>query len=137
MSWKDNFICNIFIYSFCFFQYILLIKAKTAYINFLTNARKHFSFWITYYSIVNGIPSWSWSYVVGFTTTSAISAYHYWSCEFGPRSCRGVLDTTLCDKVCQWLATGLWFSLGAPILSINKTDRHDITEILLKVAYNF
>jgi hypothetical protein len=23
---------------------------------------------------------------------------------------RGVLDTTLCDKVCQWLATGLWFS---------------------------
>jgi hypothetical protein len=27
---------------------------------------------------------------------------------------RGVLDTTLslCDKVCQWLATGLWFSSG-------------------------
>ena len=22
---------------------------------------------------------------------------------------RGVLDTTLCDKVCQWLATGRWF----------------------------
>jgi hypothetical protein len=22
---------------------------------------------------------------------------------------------TLCDKVCQWLATGLWFSLGTPI----------------------
>jgi len=21
----------------------------------------------------------------------------------------GVLDTTLCDKVCQWLATGRWF----------------------------
>jgi hypothetical protein len=26
--------------------------------------------------------------------------------EFEPRSCRGVLDTTLCDKVCQRLATG-------------------------------
>jgi hypothetical protein len=26
--------------------------------------------------------------------------------EFGPRSCRGVFDTTLCDKVCQGLATG-------------------------------
>ena len=25
--------------------------------------------------------------------------------------CRGVLDTTLLDKVCQWLATGLLFSL--------------------------
>ena len=24
----------------------------------------------------------------------------------------GVPDTTLCDKVCQWVATGQWFSLG-------------------------
>jgi hypothetical protein len=38
--------------------------------------------------------------VVGFTTC-AISAYHYKSCEFEPRSWRGVLDTTLCHKVCQ------------------------------------
>jgi hypothetical protein len=27
-----------------------------------------------------------------------------------------------------------WLSPGTPISSINKTDRHDITEILLKVA---
>jgi hypothetical protein len=27
-------------------------------------------------------------------------------------------------------------SQGAPVSSINKTDRHDITEILLKVALN-
>ena len=39
--------------------------------------------------------------VVGVTTTCAISAYHYLSCEFEPRSWRDVLDTTLCDKVCQ------------------------------------
>jgi len=44
--------------------------------------------------------------------------------------------TTLCDKVCQWLVTGRWFSPGPPVSSINKTDRHDITEILLKVALN-
>ena len=44
--------------------------------------------------------------------------------------------TTLCDKVCQWLATGRWFSLGPPVSSTNKTDRHDITEILLKVVIN-
>jgi hypothetical protein len=37
-------------------------------------------------------------------------------------------------KVCQWLSTGRWFSLGPPVSSTNKTDRHDITEILLKVA---
>ena len=44
--------------------------------------------------------------------------------------------TTLCDKVCQWLATGRRFSPGPPVSSTNKTDRHDITEILLKVALN-
>jgi hypothetical protein len=32
--------------------------------------------------------------------------------------------------------TGLWFSLGPPVSSTNKTDRHDITETLLKVALN-
>jgi hypothetical protein len=37
--------------------------------------------------------------------------------------------TTLCDKVCRWLATGQWFSPGPPVSSTNKTDRHDITEI--------
>ena len=41
-----------------------------------------------------------------------------------------------CDQVCQWLATGWWFSPGPPVSSTNKTDRHDITEILLKVAFN-
>ena len=39
--------------------------------------------------------------VVGFITTCAISAYHHSSCKFEPRSWRGVLDTTLCDKVRQ------------------------------------
>jgi hypothetical protein len=48
----------------------------------------------------------------------------------------GFLYTTLCDKVCQWLATGRWFSLGTPASSTNKTDSHDITEILLKVTLN-
>ena len=49
---------------------------------------------------------------------------------------RDVLYTTLCDRVCQWLAEGRWFSPGTLISSTNKTDRHDITEILLKVALN-
>jgi hypothetical protein len=40
--------------------------------------------------------------------------------------------STLCDKVCEWLA----FSPGTRVSSTNKTDRHDITEILLKVALN-
>jgi len=28
-----------------------------------------------------------------------------------------VLDTTLCDSVCQWLAAGRWFSPGTPVSS--------------------
>jgi hypothetical protein len=39
---------------------------------------------------------------------------------------RGVLNTTLCDKVCQWLAADRWFSPGTPISTTNKTDRHNI-----------
>jgi hypothetical protein len=31
---------------------------------------------------------------------------------------------------------GRWFSPGPPVSSINKTDRHDVAEILLKVALN-
>jgi hypothetical protein len=34
---------------------------------------------------------------------------------------RGLFDTALCDKVCQWLATGRWFSQGTPVsFTINK-----------------
>jgi hypothetical protein len=32
--------------------------------------------------------------------------------------------------------TGGWFSPGTPVSSTYKTDCHDITEILLKVALN-
>ena len=49
---------------------------------------------------------------------------------------RGVLDITLCDKVSQWLEAGRWFSPATQISSTNKTDCHDITEMLLKVALN-
>jgi hypothetical protein len=40
------------------------------------------------------------------------------------------------DKVYQLLAHGRWFSLGTPASSTTKTGRHDIAEILLKVALN-
>jgi hypothetical protein len=40
------------------------------------------------------------------------------------------------DKVYQLLAQGRWFSPDTPASSTNKTGRHDIAEILLKVALN-
>jgi hypothetical protein len=47
-----------------------------------------------------------------------------------------LLDITLCDKVCQWLATDRWFSPGTLVSSTSKSYRHDITEILLKMTLN-
>ena len=44
-------------------------------------------------------------------------------------SCHGVLDATVCDKLCQWLATGLSFSPGNPVSSSTKTDSHGETEM--------
>ena len=70
--------------------------------------------------------------VIGSTTTYAISAYHQ-CCKFELRSGEVYFDTTLCDKVCQWLAASWWFFT---VSFTNETDRHDITEILLKVALN-
>ena len=56
--------------------------------------------------------------------------------EFESRSWRCVLDTTICDEVCQWFATGRWFSPGTSVSSTNKTDRYDLNEIVLKVTLN-
>jgi hypothetical protein len=44
--------------------------------------------------------------------------------------------TAASDKVYQLLAQGRWFSPGTPASSTTKTGRHDIAEILLKVALN-
>jgi len=40
------------------------------------------------------------------------------------------------DKISQLLAHGRWFSPGTPASSTTKTGRHDIADILLKVASN-
>jgi hypothetical protein len=78
-------------------------------------------------------PSWSWSYgssPSNYLRNQCLSPLMLWV-RILLRW--GVLDTTLCDKVCQWLATGWWFSPDTPVSSTNKTDRH---VILLKVALN-
>jgi hypothetical protein len=81
-------------------------------------------------------PSWSWSYgswIYNYLCNQCLSPLKLWvQTPFR----QGVLDTTLCDKICQLLATGQWFSLDTLVFYTNKTDHHDITEILLKVALN-
>jgi len=81
-------------------------------------------------------PSWSASYgslIYDYLCSQCLSPQTLWVRILLRRD---VIDTILCDKVCQWLAAGRWFSSGTPVSSINQTDRHDITIILLKVASN-
>jgi hypothetical protein len=80
-------------------------------------------------------PSWSWWYRIfySFLCNQCLSLLRLY--VWIPLM-RGVLDTTLYAKVCQWLATGRWFSPCPLMSSTNKTDRHDTTEILLNVALN-
>ena len=60
----------------------------------------------------------------------------HWLFKFYPGKQMYNAKTTNSDQVCQWFATCWWFSPGTPISSTNKTDRHNIAEILLKVALN-
>jgi hypothetical protein len=46
------------------------------------------------------------------------------------------LNTKLCDKVCQWLATGRWFSPGTLVYSTNKTDCHNIFYLNNFIGYH-
>jgi hypothetical protein len=67
--------------------------------------------------------------VVGFTITYAIGAYHHWCCGFKFLQGRGVQHYVI--KFVSDLRQ-VRFSPGPPVSSINKTDCHDITEIILK-----
>jgi hypothetical protein len=79
-------------------------------------------------------PSWLWSYgcwIYNYLCNQYLSPLKLWVRISIRASC-----TLLCDKVCQWLVTGRWYSPGPPVSSTNKIDHHDITEISLKVALN-
>jgi len=63
--------------------------------------------------------------------------------QFNYPRCQNILSTTLMTifvrsfiPISENLATGRWFSPDPPVISTNKTDRHDINEILLKVTLN-
>ena len=78
-------------------------------------------------------PSWSWSYggwIYNYLCNQYLSPLTLWVRTILRR---GVRETTIYDQVCQWLATDRWSS---PVSSTNKTNRHDETEILLKVVLN-
>ena len=56
--------------------------------------------------------------------------YHFLSVRFDSVRDWGVLDTTLRNIVCQWVASGRWFSPDTHVASSNGTDHHNTTEIV-------
>ena len=69
--------------------------------------------------------SWPWSYgswIYNYLCNQCLSPLMLWVRISIRTRC-----TTLFDKVCQWLGKGRWFS---PVSSTNRTDRHDIAELL-------
>jgi hypothetical protein len=77
-----------------------------------------------------------------FSNNSAISSYKpitntaWVRANFVDYKKRCTRLATASDKVYQLLAHGWWFSPGTPASSTTKTGRHDIAELLLKVALN-
>ena len=79
--------------------------------------------------------SWSygsWIYNYNYLCNQCLSPLTWVRIPLG----QGVLlNTTLCDTVCQWLAAGGRFLRFPPPIKLTG-HRHNITEILLKVALN-
>ena len=64
-------------------------------------------------------PSWPWwygSWSYSYPYNMCLSPLMLWV-----RIPLRARCTTLCDKVCQWLVAGLWFSPGTPVSVIIKT----------------
>ena len=83
-------------------------------------------------------PGW-FNQIGSCNTEQLIQAYHQYA-WVGARLCKLQKGCTrlaaASDKVYQLLAHGRWFSPGTPASSTTTTGRHDIAEILLKVALN-
>ena len=133
MGFKRNYIQSYLHWQFWIWSSIKMnscLQEKACSVNFW-NSPIHIFY---NYMYMSRFTSWPWSYVS-------------WICRFLCNQClsplklwvriplrRGVLDTTLCDKLCHLLVTGRWFSPGTPVSFTYKTYCHDITELLLKVA---
>ena len=116
-----------------FFNFFYLLKIRFSSDGNMTLTDFETTFRLTF-AEKGSSSSWSYgSWIYNYLCNQFLSALTLW---VRTTLRRGELNTTLCDKVCQWLVTGRWFSPGSPVSSTNKTDRHDLTEILLKVSIN-
>jgi hypothetical protein len=106
--------CNLYIHHYRFFLFRTTGDIYLLY-NFISNAKQYwFSTWLLHNIIMHTCWCHHDHMVVGFICNQCLSPLTLWV-RIPLR--RGVLDTTLCDKVCQWLATGQRFSPGPPVSS--------------------
>ena len=107
----------------CKFQKIYWNKSKTV----LHSTTEDNNIMVAVISVIQYSVKWN-----GVLTFVFPVSWLSWSCSYGSwiynylcnqwisppkfefRSWRGALDTTLCDKVYQWLAIGLWFFSVTP-----------------------
>jgi hypothetical protein len=81
--------------------------------------------------------SWSWSYgswIYKYLCNQCLSPLTLWVQNPVQGEVYSIQHYVI--KFVSNLAAGQWFSPGMPVSSTNKTDRHNIAEILLKVALN-
>jgi len=72
------------------------------------------------YGCLYSLSSWLWSYgswIYNYLCNRCLSSLMLWVRISIRARCK-----TLCDEVCQWLATGQWVSPGPLVSSTNKTD---------------
>jgi hypothetical protein len=101
LYWHHQIVCIIY-------MYIYLLAVENMWDSSISNLRG---------------PSWSWSYgswIYNCLCNQCLSPLKLW---VQIQLMRGVLDTTLCDKVCQWLAVGGCFRVlrFPPPIMVNLT----------------
>jgi hypothetical protein len=80
-----------------------------------------------------GKPQWPW------LGTGISKEMVGWIRFYGAKPPASIMVKTVCDQVCQWLATGQWFFgvfFLTPVSSTNEADRQNKIEILLKDGLN-
>ena len=75
------------------------------------------------WNVISRGPSWPWSYgswIYNYLCNQCLSPLMLWV-----RISNRARGTTLCDKVCLWLATVRWFFPGSAVSSTNKMPRYN------------
>ena len=108
-------------------RHLWMVHEYTLYLSPTNKQRNRYMYRIPYISNKITVLYWIWE-------ASFSARVHRWNQCLSPLTSWVLIPLTLCDKVCQWLAADRCIFLGVfrvppPI----KTDRRDMTDILLKV----